>query len=78
MQAKQLLETNSMVEEFMLLANVSVAEKILEEFPECALLRRHPEPPPNNFQPLIKAAKLQVCDCAALTRSYRARSVELM
>ena len=53
----------------MLLANVSVAEKILEEFPECALLRRHPEPPPNNFQPLIKAAKLQVC--AALTHSYR-------
>lgn len=59
-QAKQLMETNSMVEEFMLLANVSVAEKILEEFPECALLRRHPEPPPNNFQPLIKAAQLQV------------------
>ncbi|XP_037070638.1 exosome complex exonuclease RRP44-like [Pollicipes pollicipes] len=58
-QAKQLLETNSMVEEFMLLANVSVAEKILEEFPECALLRRHPQPPPNNFQPLVKAAELQ-------------------
>ena len=59
-QSKQLLETNSMVEEFMLLANVSVAEQILVEFPECALLRRHPEPPPTNFQPLIKAAKLQV------------------
>ncbi|XP_043218243.1 exosome complex exonuclease RRP44-like isoform X1 [Amphibalanus amphitrite] len=58
-QSKQLLETNSMVEEFMLLANVSVAEQILHEFPECALLRRHPEPPPSNFLPLIKAARLQ-------------------
>jgi len=49
-----------MVEEFMLLANISVAEKILAEFPECAMLRRHPEPPQSNFEPLIKAAKNQV------------------
>ncbi|BET02349.1 RNB [Nesidiocoris tenuis] len=65
--AKQMLETNSMVEEFMLLANVSVAEKILEEFPECALLRRHPEPPPTNFEPLIKAAEHQgfQIDCSS-------------
>ncbi|XP_025988925.2 exosome complex exonuclease RRP44 [Solenopsis invicta] len=58
-EAKKMRETNSMVEEFMLLANISVAEKILAEFPECALLRRHPEPPQNNFEPLIKAAKNQ-------------------
>ncbi|XP_071873315.1 exosome complex exonuclease RRP44-like protein Dis3 [Bombus fervidus] len=58
-EAKKLRETNSMVEEFMLLANISVAKKILEEFPECAILRRHPEPPPTNFEPLIKAAKNQ-------------------
>ncbi|KAG6799814.1 exosome complex exonuclease RRP44 [Apis mellifera caucasica] len=58
-EAKKLRETNSMVEEFMLLANISVAKKILEEFPECAILRRHPEPPPSNFEPLIKAAKNQ-------------------
>lgn len=44
----------------MLLANISVAERILKEFPECALLRRHPEPPQSNFEPLIKAAKNQV------------------
>lgn len=54
--AKPLLGTMSMVEEFMLLANIAVAEKILEEFPECAMLRRHPEPPQTNFDPLIKAA----------------------
>ncbi|KAK9499175.1 hypothetical protein O3M35_003675 [Rhynocoris fuscipes] len=61
-QTKQLLETNSMVEEFMLLANVSTAEKIYTEFPDCALLRRHPEPPSANFDPLIKAAKHQGFD----------------
>ncbi|XP_031850176.2 exosome complex exonuclease RRP44-like protein Dis3 [Nomia melanderi] len=58
-EAKKLKETNSMVEEFMLLANTSVAKKIVEEFPECAVLRRHPEPPPANFEPLIKAGKNQ-------------------
>lgn len=37
-------ETNSLVEEFMLLANVFVAEKIYQKFPSCAVLRRHPNP----------------------------------
>lgn len=32
-------EANQMVEEFMLAANMSVAEKILKEFPTCSLLR---------------------------------------
>ncbi|XP_011146134.1 exosome complex exonuclease RRP44 [Harpegnathos saltator] len=58
-EVKKLRETNSMVEEFMLLANISVAEKILAEFPECAMLRRHPTPPQNNLEPLIKAARNQ-------------------
>ncbi|KAL9693559.1 hypothetical protein quinque_012844 [Culex quinquefasciatus] len=57
--AKKLMDTNSMVEEFMLLANVSVAEKIHQEFPEYALLRRHPCPPEANFEPLKKAASYQ-------------------
>lgn len=55
-EAKKVLETNSLVEEFMLLANISVAEKIQQEFPDCALLRRHPVPPISNYKPLIKAA----------------------
>jgi DIS3-like exonuclease 2 len=37
-------EANYLVEEFMLLANQSVAEKILNAFPEQAFLRRHPSP----------------------------------
>ncbi len=35
----QMRETNSMVEEFMLLANVAVAEKNFSHFPSFALLR---------------------------------------
>lgn len=44
----------------MLLANISVAEKTLKEFPDCALLRRHPSPPASNFEPLIKVAQSKV------------------
>ncbi|KAF8409900.1 hypothetical protein HHK36_002418 [Tetracentron sinense] len=36
----QIREANQMVEEFMLAANVSVAEKILKHFPPCSLLSR--------------------------------------
>ncbi|XP_072040262.1 exosome complex exonuclease RRP44-like [Amphiura filiformis] len=71
---KQLRETNSMVEEFMLLANISVAMKIQEEFPQCALLRRHPSPAPSSYEPVIKAAlakgvKLEVDSGHALATS---------
>ena len=49
----------------MLLANISTAQKIQEEFPNCAVLRRHPSPPISNFDPLIKAAisKVQYNRC---------------
>jgi exoribonuclease R len=53
-------ETNWLVEEFMLLANISVAEKIYELFPDCACLRKHPAPPISNFDPLVKAAETKV------------------
>uniref|UniRef100_S4RXG7 DIS3 exosome endoribonuclease and 3'-5' exoribonuclease n=1 Tax=Petromyzon marinus TaxID=7757 RepID=S4RXG7_PETMA len=74
LQTKELKETNSMVEEFMLLANISVAERIVDEFPECALLRSHPAPPPSNYDILVKAAKsknieIQVDSAKALAES---------
>jgi exosome complex exonuclease DIS3/RRP44 len=50
----QLRETNKMVEEMMLLANISVAKRIQENFPGSAMLRRHPAPPPANFEQLEK------------------------
>lgn len=56
-QTKELRETNSMVEEFMLLANIYTAEKTMQDFPSCAVLRRHPAPPVTNYEPLIKVAK---------------------
>ncbi|XP_032133798.1 DIS3-like exonuclease 2 isoform X1 [Sapajus apella] len=37
-------DSNKLVEEFMLLANMAVAHKIHRAFPEQALLRRHPPP----------------------------------
>ncbi|XP_070553170.1 exosome complex exonuclease RRP44-like [Ptychodera flava] len=68
-ETKQLRETNSMVEEFMLLANISVATKIQQDFPQCALLRRHPAPPPSNYEPLIKAGESK--DVKILTESNK-------
>ena len=42
----------------MLLANVTVGSKILQNFPTFALLRRHAPPPPQNFDWLIKSAAI--------------------
>lgn len=50
-------ETNSLVEEFMLLANISVAEKIYSAFPHTSLLRRHNSPSPSNFETLNNMLK---------------------
>ena len=47
-----MLETNSLVEEFMLLANTSVARRIYEAYPTTAVLRRHVPPPADNFETL--------------------------
>ena len=58
-QHKRLVETNSMVEEFMLLANIAVANKLLQAYPEQALLRRHPRPSRANFDDLIQSAKVK-------------------
>merc|ERR1712062_332423 len=41
------------------MGNISAAKRIYEAFPDCAMLRRHPAPPPSNFDPLVKAARQQ-------------------
>jgi len=56
LQTKELKETNSLVEEFMLLANISTAKKIYEHFPQYAVLRCHPIPSQSMFETLIKSA----------------------
>ena len=58
-KTKQLLDTNQLVEEFMLLANISVAGKIYDAFPQTALLRRHAPPPKNNFEELSNQLKVK-------------------
>lgn len=52
LELKELKETNALVEEFMLLANISVAKEIFRKFPEVAVLRRHPKPETSNFERL--------------------------
>ncbi|EIN05091.1 RNB-domain-containing protein [Punctularia strigosozonata HHB-11173 SS5] len=74
-EQKEMLETNSLVEEFMLLANISVAQKIQETFPQTAVLRRHLPPPRTNFEKLQdilqkrKGLTLDVSSSGALAKS---------
>jgi exosome complex exonuclease DIS3/RRP44 len=58
-KTKAHLATNSLVEEFMLLANITVAQKIQTVFPQTALLRRHATPPASNFINLSEQLKVK-------------------
>jgi exosome complex exonuclease DIS3/RRP44 len=58
-KTKKHLDTMSLVEEFMLLANTSVAAKIYEAFPQTAMLRRHAAPPKTNFEELANQLKVK-------------------
>lgn len=74
-KTKASLATNSLVEEFMLLANTTVAKKIQSSFPQTALLRRHASPPASNFADLgeqlkrMKGLELDVSSSKALAES---------
>lgn len=54
-------EANQLVEEFMLLANMSVAKIVADAFPERALLRRHPPPEEKKLAAVLDLAKDLVC-----------------
>ena len=75
LESKEMKETNSLVEEFMLLANISVAKKTKEEFPNCAVLRRHPAPPLSNYEVLIKAGAAKGVQIAVETAKVLATSL---
>eukprot|EP00596_Hydrurales_sp_CCMP1899_P000286 CAMPEP_0119047596 /NCGR_PEP_ID=MMETSP1177-20130426/54054_1 /TAXON_ID=2985 /ORGANISM="Ochromonas sp, Strain CCMP1899" /LENGTH=969 /DNA_ID=CAMNT_0007022385 /DNA_START=511 /DNA_END=3419 /DNA_ORIENTATION=+ len=51
-----LKESNALVEEFMLLANITVSKKMLRHYPTLAVLRRHQPPSREQFLPLLSAA----------------------
>jgi exosome complex exonuclease DIS3/RRP44 len=61
-QAYALLEANALVEEFMLLANITVAKKILRHYPTLSVLRRHPSPNRAMFEGLISKARCRGFD----------------
>nr|XP_013797273.1 PREDICTED: DIS3-like exonuclease 2 [Apteryx mantelli mantelli] len=50
----QYRDSNKLVEEFMLLANMAVAHQIYRSFPEQALLRRHPPPQSKLLNDLVE------------------------
>jgi exoribonuclease II len=52
-------DSNRLIEEFMLLANMSVAKKLHSAFPELAVLRSHPPPQPKSFSTLIEKLRRQ-------------------
>lgn len=54
----------------MLLANISVAQKIYDEFPDCAMLRKHPAPPPSNYDILLKASKSKVSGDGVMQKKW--------
>ncbi|CAH0001147.1 unnamed protein product [Clonostachys byssicola] len=70
-KTKQLLDTNSLVEEFMLFANISVAAKIYDAFPQTAILRRHGAPPKTNFDELSEQLRIK-CGMELRTDSSKA------
>ena len=52
LEAKKALEVHSTIEELMVFANSTVAEKIYKTFPSAAFLRRHAEPDPRKTEQL--------------------------
>ncbi|KAI8929283.1 hypothetical protein BC831DRAFT_444578 [Entophlyctis helioformis] len=68
-----LKDSNRLIEEFMLLANIAVAEKISDSFPEIALLRRHPKPAPRSLLQFVEdVAKMGFTIDAATSKSLHA------
>ncbi|XP_036919416.1 DIS3-like exonuclease 2 isoform X1 [Sturnira hondurensis] len=58
-------DSNKLVEEFMLLANMAVAHRIYRSFPERALLRRHPPPQTKMLNDLM-----EFCDQMGLPMDF--------
>lgn len=71
-------DSNKLVEEFMLLANLCVAERIYRAFPDRALLRQHPKPLERKLEETVRQAKLYHIDLkCATSRELHASLVAL-
>ena len=75
-EVKPAYETNSMIEEFMLLANISVARKLHDQIPEVALLRRHRASVKENCEKLLVSAKARGFDIDVSSGLSFAKSLE--
>ena len=67
-------DSNRLVEEFMLMANMSVAKKIHQLYPHHAMLRNHPPPKLAGLEQLVSVCaqagiKLEISSAGALQRS---------
>lgn len=63
----EIKDSNRLVEEFMLLANNSVAEHIYKAFPTLALLRRHPKPLQRKMDEVVRQCQKLGIKLAAST-----------
>ena len=63
------IPTMSMIEEFMLFANVAVATKIHQSFPQWACLRRHPAPAETSMDALNESLEAQKMPTLSLKSS---------
>ena len=70
----ELRETNMMVEEMMLMANITVGTHIHRSFPSCAILRRHEPPTPEMFAPLMQARACFQWHACAVTSLWKGRA----
>ncbi len=69
-------DSNRLIEEFMLMANMAVAKRIYHCFPDVALLRRHPPPNAKLLAEVVGASRFHVDDDERRRRLEDSRSLE--
>ncbi|KAM0688567.1 exosome catalytic subunit dis3 [Conglomerata obtusa] len=75
-EQKSSFETNSLVEEFMLLANVAVAEKLYQTLKDSSLLRRHPKFADDSFDELKEYLEKRSINLNCLTSRELNESIQ--
>lgn len=77
-EMKEMNDANILVEEFMLLANISVAKQIYQSFPQLAVLRRHPHPSSRQFDDLKQMLLTRGFNLNADSSLLLSRSLDLI
>jgi len=74
----QLKDSNSLIEEFMLLANRCVASKIFSTYPQGSLLRQHSPPPKKKMEGFLKFCEKIGVEVDASTSGSLNKSLEAL